>query len=87
VPEDQPVNEIGGYAEERGKREGDADVVARHGMSQAGSGLQRDHLCPLLTNKAPRAEGQVRFHQPWRAGLSKTLRRLLRQGDAPGYSE
>jgi hypothetical protein len=30
VPEDQPVNEIGGDAEERGKGEGDADVVESH---------------------------------------------------------
>jgi hypothetical protein len=30
VPEDQPVDDIGGYAEERGKGEGDADVVESH---------------------------------------------------------
>jgi hypothetical protein len=52
--EDQPVDEIGGYAEESGEGKDDADVVARHGMSQAGSELQRDQRCPLLTNQNPR---------------------------------
>jgi hypothetical protein len=43
VPEDQPVNEMGGYAEECSQRERDTYDVARHAMSQAGEGLQRDH--------------------------------------------
>jgi hypothetical protein len=45
---------------------------------------------PALTADAEwtlQSEGQVSVHQPWRAGLSKALSGVLRQGDAPDYAE